>query len=129
VVAVYLVFTAWPVANVVALVALAVWWSRVVTVRVDDRAVTTSWGPGRWPRLTVPLDRVDAARAEQVEPRHWGGWGYRVSRRGRAVVTRRGPGLVLELRDGSALAVTVDGAEEAAELVTAVVERQVRNRR
>jgi hypothetical protein len=128
-VAVYLVFTAWPVANLVALVALAVWWSHVVTVRVDDRAVTTSWGPGRWPRLTVPLEEVDTARAEEIEPRRWGGWGYRVSRRGRAVVTRRGPGLVLELRDGSALAVTVDGAGQAAELVTAVVERRLRSGR
>jgi hypothetical protein len=128
-VAVYLVFTVWPVANVAALVALAVWWSHVVTVRVDERAVTTSWGPARWPRLSVPLDEVDTARAEEVEPRLWGGWGYRVSRRGRAVVTRRGPGLVLELRDGSALAVTVDGADEAAELVTAMVERQLRSRR
>lgn len=127
--AVYLAPTTGPVAGVVGLVAVAVWWSHVVTVRVDEGAVTTSWGPVRWPRLVVPLDEVDTARAEEVEPRRWGGWGFRVSRRGRAVVTRRGPGLVLELRDGSALAVTVDGADEAAALVTAIVERQLQGSR
>ncbi|MFC4784386.1 DUF1648 domain-containing protein [Nocardioides sp. MAHUQ-72] len=126
VVSVFLVFTAWPVANVVALVALAVFWTHVVTVRVDDSGVTTSWGPARWPRVRVPLEQLEGARAEEIEPRRWGGWGYRFSSRGRAVVTRRGPGVVLELRDGSAFAVTVDGAAEAADLVNALVERDAR---
>lgn len=129
VVAVLLAFTAWPVANLVALVAIAVFWSHVVTVRVDDRAVTVAWGPARWPRLGVPLAQVASARAEEVEPMRWGGWGYRVSRRGRAVVTRRGPGLVLERRDGSAFAVTVDDPEGAAELVNALLERDARTSR
>lgn len=127
VVAVLLVFTAWPVANLVALVAIAVFWSHVVTVRVDDRAVTVSWGPARWPRVSVPLEQVESARAEEIEPWRWGGWGYRVSRRGHAVVTRRGPGLVLERRDGSAFAVTVDDPEGAAELVNALLERGASN--
>jgi hypothetical protein len=128
VVAVFLVFTAWPVANLVALVAIAVFWSHVVTVRVDDRAVTVAWGPARWPRLRVPLEQVETARAEEIEPMRWGGWGYRVSRRGQAVVTRRGPGLVLERRDGAAFAVTVDDPEGAAELVNALLDRETRSR-
>jgi hypothetical protein len=124
--AVFLVFTAWPVANLLALVAVALFWSHLLTLRVDDRAVTVAWGPARWPRLTVPLDEVSSARSEEIEPLRWGGWGYRVSTRGSAAVTRRGPGLVLERRGRRPLAVTVDAPEAAAELVNALVDRQAR---
>jgi hypothetical protein len=126
VLAVFLVFTVWPVANVLALVALALFWSHVITVRVDDRAVTVGWGPARWPRLSVPLDRLESARTEEIEPLRWGGWGYRASARGTAAITRRGPGLLLERRGRGPLAVTVDAPEAAADLVNALVRRRAR---
>ena len=65
-----------------------------------------SWGPLLWPRADVALTEIAAARVEDINPIDWGGWGYRVTPRGRAYVVRRGPGLVLERHDRPAIAVT-----------------------
>lgn len=100
----------------------------VVTVRVDDAALTVAWGPARWPRVVVPVEQITGARAEHIEPLRWGGWGYRGLFRGTAAITRRGPGLVLGRRDRTPLAVTVDQPEGAADLVNALVEREIRSR-
>jgi hypothetical protein len=91
-----------------------------LTVRVDREAVTVRWGILPL-RHRLPLDSLVAARTEEVEPMRWGGWGYRASTRGRAAVVRRGPGLVLTLRDGREFAVTVDRPEQGAELVNALL--------
>ena len=124
--AVFVVFTAWPLAAVLAVMALVLFWIHVVTVRVDDRAVTVAWGPARWPRLSVPVEQIEAAREEWIEPLRWGGWGYRASARGTAAITRRGAGLVLERAGRSPLAVTVDRPQEAVDLVHALHERRAR---
>jgi hypothetical protein len=119
-------FAAWPAAVAASVAAASVAWIHAVTVRVDDSEVTVSWGPALWPRVRVGLDRVTGAVAEDVEPLRWGGWGYRRTPRGRAAVVRRGPGLVLSLRDGQRFAVTVDRPEDAADLVNAVLARSGR---
>jgi hypothetical protein len=126
VVAVFVVFTAWPLANLLALVAILLFWLHVVHLRVDDRGLTVSWGPARWPRVRVPLEDVVAARAEHVEPLRWGGWGYRRTLRATAAVSRRGPGLLVERRGRVPLVVTVDHPESAADVVGALLERRRR---
>lgn len=122
-------FAVWPAALAAGLAAVALAWTHVVTVRVDDAGVAVSWGPAQWPRVRVPVDRIASAQAEHVEPLRWGGWGYRRTTRGRAAVARRGPGLVLTLRDGQRFAATVDRPEPAAELVNALVGRFSRTAR
>ncbi|WP_104108226.1 hypothetical protein [Nocardioides sp. 616] len=102
-------------------VALLLSLMHYLTVRVDREAVTVTWGPLRFLRHRLPLDTLAGARIEQIEPLRWGGWGYRVSTRGRAAVVRRGSGLVLTLRTGSEFAVTVDRPEGAVELVNALL--------
>lgn len=116
-------FAVWPAAVTAMVAAIALAWIHVVTVRVDDAEVTVSWGPVLWPRVRVGLDGVASASAEDVEPLHWGGWGYRRTPRGRAALVRRGPALVLTLTDGQRFAVTVDRPEAAADLVNAVLAR------
>jgi hypothetical protein len=114
-------FGGWSV--VVAGVGLIMGWTSEILVRVDDRGVSAHFGPVGWPRWRTPLSRIEAVRAEQIEPLQWGGWGYRVGRRGTALVVRRGPGLVLSRRGASDLAITVDDADRAAELVNALLAR------
>lgn len=122
-------FAVWPAALATALAAVAVAWVHVVTARVDDAGVAVSWGPAQWPRVRIDLADIAAAEAADIEPLRWGGWGYRRTTRGRAAVARRGPGLVLTLRDGQRFAATVDRPEAAAELVNALVGRLSRTAR
>jgi len=110
-----------PVAGaILAVVGLVLWWTHVVTVRVDRRGVRAGWGPLHWPAVSIPADRLEGAEATDIEPMAWGGWGYRLSGRGVGVIVRRGPGLVLHRRGGSDLAVTVDAPEDAVALVNAL---------
>jgi len=115
-----LTWVSWSLALVVAVVAGVVAWGHVLTVRVDNRAITVAWGPGRWPRIVVPIERVERAEAALIDPLRWGGWGYRATPRGRAAVVRRGPGLVITRTSGPRLAVTVDRPEGGAALVDAL---------
>jgi hypothetical protein len=127
--AVPLWFVVWPAALVAGAWALVLAWVHVVTVRVDDAGVAVSWGPARWPRVRVALDEIAGAEADRIEPLRWGGWGYRLTTRGRAAVARRGPGIVLTLRDGRRFAATVDRPEAAVDLVNALVARLSRTAR
>jgi len=52
------------------------------------------------------------------------GWGYQ---RGRSVILRRGEGIVVECTDRPAIAVTVDGAREAVDVLNALVVRSRAN--
>ena len=71
--------------------------------------------------MRIPREQITAAHADTIEPLAWGGWGYRITPRGRAAVVRRGPGLVLSRRDAVPFAVTVDDPQAGADLVNAVV--------
>lgn len=113
-----------PVVGLLTLpLGVLLWWLHVVTVRVDERGVRAGWGLARWPGRFVALGDVDSAEAQRIEPLEWGGWGHRLSPRGTALVVRRGEGLVLHRVGKGDLAVTVDGADEAAALVNGLVRR------
>ncbi|WJX99884.1 DUF1648 domain-containing protein [Curtobacterium sp. 458] len=107
----------------VVVAGLALLWLARVEVTVDRRGlrVTSAWT--RVPVMRVPLDRIDSCGWEQVSPGQWGGWGYRISGRGIAYVSRSGPGIVVRLRGGGARAVTVDDAERGAAALGALLER------
>lgn len=110
-------------AVVLLVLALLLAWMHSVTVRVDDDGVRAHFGPLPWPAFRTPLSRIEGATADEVSPMQWGGWGYRISGRGTAIVVRRGPGLVLARRGRSDLAITVDHAGEAADAVNALLAR------
>lgn len=114
----------WWLAVALALVAMAVVAVSSLAVQIDQSGLHTLWGPLGRPRVTLRLDDVASAHAEEIEPLRWGGWGYRVRRHGSAAVVRRGPGLVVERRDGSSYAVTVDHSAEAADVLNALVARR-----
>ena len=119
------VVTAFWVAAVCALAGLAMLLVGEVHVTASVHGVRVS-SPVGWPRVTLPLDQIEAARAIVLRPVDWGGWGYRGSLRlaGRAAwVVRRGEALELRLTDSRAFAVTVDGAADAAAVVNALLAR------
>lgn len=102
-------------------VAVAAAWTARLRVDVTSAAFVVAWGPFARPRKRIGWDRVGAVSALQVEPRQWGGWGYRWVpwAHASAAVVRRGPGIRLDLEDGRTFVVTVDDAVEGAKAASA----------
>lgn len=96
------------------------------SVTAGSEGLVVRWGLFGWPRQAIALDRIDSAHPVEIKPLEWGGWGYRGSLRlfGKAAaVLRRGPGLRLDLRDGTQFALTLGDAETAAGLLNDLVMR------
>ena len=116
------VVTAFWVAAACALAGLAMLLVGEVHVTAGVHGVRVS-SPVGWPRVTLPLDQIEAARAIVLRPVDWGGWGYRGSLRLAGAphlggAPGRGP-RAARLTDSGAFAVTVDGAAGAAAVVNA----------
>lgn len=98
-----------------------------IRVTIDHRGVQIRYGHvGLWTRR-IPLARIVAVNAVDVDPLAHGGWGYRGSLLlfGKAsIVVRAGPALELDLTRGQRLYVTVDDASTGARLLKALLERQ-----
>ena len=75
--------------------------------------IAISGGIAGWPSLRIPLEEISGAEPVEVRPfRQWGGWGLRLRLDGsQGLVTRSGPGVSFDLRDGKLLVVTVDDPE------------------
>ncbi len=74
----------------------------------------------------IPVRRIDlaelsSARAIDLEPTEWGGWGWRAAPNGSAIVLRRGDALELTFRGGRRFAVTVDDAATGAALLNGLL--------
>ena len=97
-----------------------------IRVTADQSGLRVGYGLYGWPRTSVPLRRIAAARAIDIRPAEWGGWGYRGNltlMRRAAVVLRAGPGIRIDLHDGRVFAVTVDGPDRPVRLLNAEVSR------
>ncbi|MEV1047871.1 hypothetical protein [Streptomyces sp. NPDC049916] len=90
-----------------------------VAVRVDGDALEVRCGHAGLPRRRILLDHVVGADfVPRVNPRQWGGWGYRWRPdQGTAVVVRKGEGMILTLADGRTFTVTVDDAASAVRFI------------
>ncbi len=118
-------FTAGWVAAVPALLVgvLLVSFARP-SVAVDRRGITVS-GMLPWPRVHVPLDRIEAAASRDIRPlAEYGGWGYRIRPGRTGVMIRSGEGIVARLADGRDFAVTVDDSATAAALLNTLIDRR-----
>jgi hypothetical protein len=112
------------VALVVVVVAFALAATISFRVRVTPEGFAAQALLG-WPRVRIPLDEVASARAVEISPfGEFGGWGWRVAVDGRqGIVLRRGSAIEVTRRDGRIFLVTIDGAEDAAALLQAYVDR------
>ncbi|MFD3412185.1 hypothetical protein [Streptomyces cyaneofuscatus] len=90
-----------------------------VAVKVDGDALEVRCGHAGLPRRRILLTHVVGADyVAKVNPRQWGGWGYRWRpEQGTAVVVRKGEGMALRLGDGRTFTVTVDDAEAAVRFI------------
>lgn len=115
----------WVVAVVTVVVAAALVATVSYRIRVTPEGFAATALLGR-PRIEVPLAEVESVRAVDVSPfGEFGGWGWRISVDGRSgIVTRRGPAIEITRRGHGPFIVTVDGAEEAAALLQAYVDRR-----
>lgn len=105
---------AWLGAGLLITIPVAALFTRV-RVFVDARGVIVRSGVGNITLCHVPLEQVQTARAEWVEPARWGGTGYRVGSKGSALITGSGPVLALELSDGSEFSVSLRSPADAAD--------------
>lgn len=114
----------WIVALVVVVVgfALAATASFRVTITPEGFSARALLG---WPRIRIPLDEVESARAVDISPfGEFGGWGWRIAVDGRTgIVMRRGSAIEVSRQGRRPFIVTIDGAEEAAALLQAYVDR------
>ena len=78
-----------------------------------------------WPRRRIDLSQIASVEVVDVHPfQQWGGWGWRSSPQGTAVVTRKGPALQTTLTNGRVFVVTCEDARRGAATLTALVERE-----
>lgn len=109
------------------IVAVFAFWARSTSVRIDDAGLHVHVGPFGRRGFDVPLERIARAKFRLLSPFDMGGqwrWGYH---RGRSVILRRGEGIVVECNDRPAIAITVDGAREAVDVLNALVVRSRAN--
>lgn len=80
-----------------------------------------------WPRIRIPIEEAESARAVDVSPfGEFGGWGWRIAADGRTgIILRRGAAIEICRRDRRPFIVTIDGAEEAAALLQAYLDRSL----
>ena len=113
----------WLVTVVGVVVGVFGWLLSSLEVRVTEDTLTVAYGRFGWPRRVVDLAQVEDASAVLVDPKDWGGWGYRWNPRASATaaVIRKGPGIQLEFKDGRRFVVTVDDAVNGAKLTSAAL--------
>lgn len=105
---------AWLGAGLLITIPVAALFARL-RVFVDARGVIVRSGVGNITLSHVPLDKVQTARAEWVEPARWGGTGYRFGSKGSALITGSGPVLALGLADGTEFSVSLRSPADAAD--------------
>ncbi|WP_411083251.1 DUF1648 domain-containing protein [Streptomyces sp. cmx-18-6] len=102
---------------------LAVTFSRP-HVTVDRRGLTVS-GLLPWPRVQVPLERIEAADSREVNAvAEFGGWGYRIRPGRSGFIVRSGEAIVARRTNGRDFIVTVEDSATGAALLNTLVDRR-----
>ncbi|MYR95594.1 MULTISPECIES: DUF1648 domain-containing protein [unclassified Streptomyces] len=92
-------------------------------VTVDRRGLTVS-GLLPWPRVQVPLERIEGADSRQVDAiAEFGGWGYRIRPGRTGFIVRSGEAIVARQTGGREFAVTVEDSATGAALLNTLVDR------
>ncbi|MFJ8894938.1 hypothetical protein ACIRCZ_10155 [Leifsonia sp. NPDC102414] len=108
---------------VMSLLALTFYAGARIRVTVDLRGLRALSATVGIRLVSVRLAEAASARVTTLEPLRWGGWGYRVGLRGKALVLRGGPAIVVTLHSGAVVAVTTPDAEQAVGVLRALQRR------
>lgn len=95
-----------------------------VEVVIGRKDVSIRGGPLRVPLKKIPLDAIEGAEPLDVRPRDYGGWGYHPKRGRTAFIVRGGDGLLIHMRRGRDVVVTIQDSEQAAALINDLVEQR-----
>lgn len=79
------------------------------------------------PLKRISPDQIANVEAAVLEPAQWGGWGYRFMPGRSAIILRRGPGMVITLRNGKQFAISLDRPEEPASILLGLIARPEAN--
>lgn len=93
-----------------------------VSVTIDQRGVAWRLGIGLF-RGHIALDDLTRARSVEVTPTQYGGWGYRFSTKGAAIVMVAGPGITFEREGSQDLTITVPDAATGAAVANGLIAR------
>ena len=110
----------WTTLVLVALAAFVLVFAEVRTT-VAQRGVVVSLGWLGVPSWTVPMEAIERAEVERVNPMAYGGWGYRLRPGVAAIVTRGGESLRLVRPDKADLVLTVDDAATGAGVINSML--------
>ncbi|MHA7958240.1 hypothetical protein ACX9I7_10850 [Streptomyces sp. L500] len=115
----------WPAALICAAFGVPLVLLCRVRVSADRRGITVTPAALPWPRLNVPLERIEEAGHRSVDAlRDLGGWGYRAHPGISGIVLRSGDAISARLTNGSEFVVTVDDAATAAALLNTLADRE-----
>ncbi len=115
---------AWPMLLLPVVLGALLVATSSFTVRIDEAGLVARGALGA-PSWRIPAADVQRAAAVDVSPfGDFGGWGVRYAAGRRSgIVVRAGEALEVTRRDGRSLVVTIDDADAAAALLTAVAAR------
>jgi len=113
----------WFVGAALLVLTLLVLAFRRAHVTVDRRGLTVS-GLLPWPRVRVPLERIESADSREVDAvAEFGGWGYRIRPGRTGFIVRSGEAIVALQTGGREFAVTVEDSATGAALLNTLVDR------
>lgn len=116
-----LALATWQVALPALLVGIVVSGLSTARIRVDERGVSTAFGPQRFPVRRIRLEQISSAGVARRRALEVGGWGYRVLPATTAIMLRGGECLALRLTSGRDFIISVDKPERGAELINALL--------
>lgn len=114
----------WALTVSLGLISVAMLGCSSVHVQVTEQGLDVAFGPLGWPVRRLSAKDVVSATAEQRRPIQVGGWGYRITGKGTAVMLRAGQCLVVRTVNGREFTVSVDDAARGAALLNTASARQ-----
>ncbi len=102
-----------------------------VKVRIDGHGITVINGPVNWPRFTVPLNQITSIRPHHLESLHFRLRAQGIGKEGidpRSRLIKTGNVLIVDTREHLPIYVSVEHAEEAADVTNALIARSQRER-